>query len=663
MRRRILSTLLALTMALLLTPGASAASLDNFKTVNSYTPGQFTDVAANAWYAQTVQSTWEQGLFQGNSASKFHPTGNITLAETIALACRLHSIYHTGVSTLGGGTPWYQVYVDYAVANGIIFPGQYSEYDATATRAQFASILAKALGQEAYPAINSVAQGAIPDVPAAADYAAAVYLLYNAGVLTGRDDRGSFSPGAAIQRCEAATVVARMANPGLRVRFSLSGADSDRTLVAQPLEQDPLEYTVTRDSVVIQDLRDFCGSGLTYGSMSETDGGMYNSRSFKGDGEDKAILEEYVDVLTGGGYNLKLVETYEQTYTTTFFSWGLDYTGTGDVNAKTDVTFTDTRATICISGTVERGKLEARIVVPKQMEQVDLGLRYDGPSASTGTSAPSAMAGLYRNGDGTFETSDGRLKTQLGQAAVFRDGAAYSTGASFQTDEDNARDELWVDNYYRNESLYFCTPADAVMTGDVYTLKDLTREESWVHIAEFNAVTDFDNYIWQLFLGAGHDGDFITPVVGDANQFQELLVRIMYWNPGVEAVYYIYAEYDTSPYTVEILAAVDLSAVPADQETQPPDSSASGDDSLGDAPSSNQPTRIRCTFVGCSDGKVECNACDGEGGRRVYDNSTPQYDGVNSGTDKWDWETCYKCGGSGEVTCSRCGGDGWIEMR
>ena len=143
-------------------------------------------------------------------------------------------------------------------------PEQYSRYDAVATRAQFASILAASLDRSALSAINSIASGAIPDVPASASYAGSVYLLYNAGVLTGRDAQGSFSPQAAIQRCEAAAIVARMAVPTLRQTFTLAPS-SGRVLVAQPLEQDPLDHAVTADSVVIQDLVEFCAGGLTYG--------------------------------------------------------------------------------------------------------------------------------------------------------------------------------------------------------------------------------------------------------------------------------------------------------------------------------------------------------------------------------------------------------------
>ena len=564
MVRKILSALMALTVLTALVPAASAAGLDNFQRVNGYTAGQFTDVPSGAWYAESVQTTYELDLLKGSTASTFTPAGNISIAETLALACRLHSIYHTGTVDLAQGTPWYQVYVDYAVANGIITAGQYSSYTAAATRAQFAAILAKALDSAALSAINSVAAGTIPDVPAGADYAEGVYLLYNAGVLTGQDDRGSFSPQSTIQRCEAAAIAARMADPSLRKKFTLSsgqtaGTSAGKVLLAQPLEQDPLRHTVTADSVVIQDLVEFCAGGLTYDDMGQS--GVYNVRSFEGTEADRAIVDAYVDALCSGGYNLTLAEEYDKTVSSTFFSYGLNYTGTGAVSATTGVTYTDTEATINIYGIIKRGDMEVHVWIPQQMEQVDLGLRYGQEAVSVSVAGPSAMAGLYRNADGSFETSDGRLRTTLGQASVLRDGVAYSAPASFQTDEELSRDELWVDSFYRNESFFFCSPMDVLMTGDVYTRKDLTQEASWVNNEVFTALSEFGGYRWNLFFGAGHDGDFITPLLGERNEYKDLTVRVMYWDAGVEAVYYIYAEFDTSPYTLEALAAVELGAV------------------------------------------------------------------------------------------------------
>lgn len=222
MKRKITSLLLALVMVFSLAMPAFAASegLSNFQKVNTYVDGQFTDVPSNSWFAPTVKGAYEYGLMQG-SGRTFSPSSNITIAETLALADRLHSIYHTGTDSFTEGTPWYQVYVDYAIANGIISQGQYSNYTAKATRAQFAIILAAAFPASALPAINDIRPGAIPDVPAGASYASVAYMLYNAGILSGRSN-GAFAPDTNIQRSEVATIVVRMADPSQRERFTLA---------------------------------------------------------------------------------------------------------------------------------------------------------------------------------------------------------------------------------------------------------------------------------------------------------------------------------------------------------------------------------------------------------------------------------------------------------
>ena len=223
MKKRIVSLLLAGVMAASALPGiASAAGLSNFQKSNTYTPGQFADVPAGSWFAAGVQSAYELGLMTGTSDTAFIPSGKLSLAEAVALAARLHSIYVGDNADFSGGDPWYQSYVDYAIQNGIIAAGAYSTYVPAATRAQFASILAAALPDEALPAINSVAS--LPDVPANATYAAAALKLYNAGILTGSDAAGTFNPESSIQRSEVAAIVTRMADQSQRKTFTLSAA-------------------------------------------------------------------------------------------------------------------------------------------------------------------------------------------------------------------------------------------------------------------------------------------------------------------------------------------------------------------------------------------------------------------------------------------------------
>lgn len=225
MKKRILSLVLTCTLCLSTAAPALAAGLDNFSKVNTYTAGQFTDVPADAWFAPNVQAAYELDLMTGSSATTFNPNGNLTVAEALVLACRLHSTYvGDGETFAANGGTWYQPYVDYAVKNGIITDGAYTDYTATATRAQFAAILAAALPDEALPAINSVTK--LPDLDANATYAAAVLKLYNAGILTGSDAAGSFKPTSTIQRSEVATIVARMADESLRKTFTLSEAAS-----------------------------------------------------------------------------------------------------------------------------------------------------------------------------------------------------------------------------------------------------------------------------------------------------------------------------------------------------------------------------------------------------------------------------------------------------
>lgn len=193
-----------------------------FPQVNVYRQGQFTDVPANQWYTDYVKQAFEMDLMKGNSPQKFDPLGNVTLAQAITMAARLHSIYTTGGENFVQGAVWYQVYLDYAFQNGIISYTCYnSDVIKKATRAQFAEIFANALPDEALPPISTVADGAIPDVPMSAAYASHVYKLYRAGILTGNDAAGTFSPGSSITRQEAAALVSRMARSNSRKSFTL----------------------------------------------------------------------------------------------------------------------------------------------------------------------------------------------------------------------------------------------------------------------------------------------------------------------------------------------------------------------------------------------------------------------------------------------------------
>lgn len=221
--KKICAGALALVLSVSLLPGAALAadSMDYFKKVNDYPAGKFTDVAASSWYAESVQRAYELDLVKGSSGNTFSPTQNLTISSTLALACRLHSIYHTGKADFVQGDPWYQVYVDYAVENGIITKGQFTDYNANATRRQFAGILVKALPADELKAINTIEDGDIPDLAAGSANYEDIYTLYRAGILTGSDKYGTFLPETPIDRASVATIVSRMALPDQRRQVTL----------------------------------------------------------------------------------------------------------------------------------------------------------------------------------------------------------------------------------------------------------------------------------------------------------------------------------------------------------------------------------------------------------------------------------------------------------
>ena len=222
----------ALCLSLLPTSAFAAESMDNFKTERDYPAGQFTDVVAGSWYAGSVETAYELGLVEGTSKTTFSPNDPITISSTLALACRLYSTYYGDNATFTGGTIWYQPYVDYAIAKGIITSGQYSDYNANATRRQFAAIMAKALPASALKGINTVEDGGIPDVASGSANYADIYTLYRAGILTGSDKLGTFLPETTIDRASVSAILSRMAMPSQRQSITLKKVEVAATAIS-----------------------------------------------------------------------------------------------------------------------------------------------------------------------------------------------------------------------------------------------------------------------------------------------------------------------------------------------------------------------------------------------------------------------------------------------
>ena len=213
--KKLLSLVLSLALAFSLCVPAMAASesMANFQKTATYN-NQFSDVSASCWATPSIKLCYEYGFMKGTTPKQFSPTGALTVAEAIVMADRLHEIYTTGQSTLTNGEPWYQTYVDYAIENGIVQSGDFTSYTAKATRGQMAYIFSRALPASVMLPINETLS--LPDVTTSTTYANEIFSLYDAGILTGSDNYGTFNPNNNIKRAEAAAILSRVALPEQR---------------------------------------------------------------------------------------------------------------------------------------------------------------------------------------------------------------------------------------------------------------------------------------------------------------------------------------------------------------------------------------------------------------------------------------------------------------
>lgn len=187
-----------------------------FDDVQTYPAGTFSDIGLGKWYDGNVMSVYRLGLMNGTGAGRFSPGDNVTIAQAVTMAARLHNTYYENgekFESYDGGN-WYDPYVNYLKRNDLL-PENY-DYKRPATREEFAHILAAAFPEQALET-QRTSERSFAD-RGKITYRADVELLYLAGVINGVESGGQlyFKPGDPITRAEAAAIVTRMAKPDLR---------------------------------------------------------------------------------------------------------------------------------------------------------------------------------------------------------------------------------------------------------------------------------------------------------------------------------------------------------------------------------------------------------------------------------------------------------------
>lgn len=237
-------------------------------------------------------------------------------------------------------------------------------------------------------------------------------------------------------------------------------------------------------------------------------------------------------------------------------------------------------------------------------------------------------ADLRRLDDGSYETGDGRFQVKVGQAMVYRDGDAYTTDAALLRNADQNREEIQIYNFYRNDSILLTVPYNSVLTGDVFGLRQIGCNKDSHYDDNMGSMKDFLGWTFSnQILGVCHDGDYMLCYRDGGNDFIDAAVRVLYWDTDrQEAVFYIYAAFDTAPYEYEAVAAVRME----DAQVQPSPTSPTGRE------------RKDCWTCG---GDGYCNKCGGRG--RVRQWVGDQYMDVTCASAFCSGGKCSSCGGKG----------------
>lgn len=211
---KILLCLGALTATL-----SASAMAKGFAKTQEYA-GSFADVPSDAWFEKEVKNAYELGFVNGKTDTSFDPDGTMTVAEGITIASRVHASYNGTEIAETEGEKWYDMYVKYAVNNGIFEDGYFNNYDRTIRRYEMATLFAAAVPDDYLAAKNDITS--IPDVDENEEYADTLLKLYRAGVVLGSDDYGNFLATNPVKRSEAAAIVNRTAIPENRLTGTLT---------------------------------------------------------------------------------------------------------------------------------------------------------------------------------------------------------------------------------------------------------------------------------------------------------------------------------------------------------------------------------------------------------------------------------------------------------
>lgn len=178
----------------------------------------FSDVSQDAWYYPYISTAYNFGILNGKSEDVFDPDAGLTCAEAAKIAACIHA-YQSGIyeEFQGYGENWYDVYVDYCYANGIISEYIVFDWNKNATRAQMAYLFSRCDTEPYY--INDVPLTDIPDITEETPFAYEILDLYNKGIAVGSNEYYAYYPYSEVKRSEAAALISRILCWDMRIEL------------------------------------------------------------------------------------------------------------------------------------------------------------------------------------------------------------------------------------------------------------------------------------------------------------------------------------------------------------------------------------------------------------------------------------------------------------
>ncbi len=179
----------------------------------------FQDVAEDSLYYNDIKAVYDWGFMTHKEENFFAPNASVTYAELVEIAANLHQIKTASAPIAETEGRWYQQYVDYCKANGII--NKDYNWEESVSRAEFIDIFSRVATANDLESLNNVEDGAIPDVSEDSDYYDSIYKFYRAGIFQGVDEFYNCKPDGLIRRYEIACVINRIMNPSVRYSIEL----------------------------------------------------------------------------------------------------------------------------------------------------------------------------------------------------------------------------------------------------------------------------------------------------------------------------------------------------------------------------------------------------------------------------------------------------------